>query len=104
MFSTMVSSAVVPPFTVRRNVLQGLALGGVCALGWAGALAHAQTGRTPALLDADAQAWRALSRVGYGPTPELVREGLAKPWRGRRSGCPGDDSGAGIRLLCQRRE
>lgn len=79
MFSTMVSSAVVPPFTVRRNVLQGLALGGVCALGWAGVLAHAQTGRTPALLDADAQAWRALSRVGYGPTPELVRDVATQP-------------------------
>jgi uncharacterized protein (DUF1800 family) len=59
----------------RRTIVKGLALGLVAA-GWASGQAQSDTRApaTPSAAPAAAQMWRAVSRVGYGPTPQLLAE------------------------------
>lgn len=63
MHTASTTSALSTPHLRRRTLLASMGLG---ALGWHSAL-HAQTDSS-----ASPNLWRALSRLGYGPTPSLL--------------------------------
>ena len=67
----------------RRSALLGIGeLGLLAALGRSGpSLAQISLAATPAALSTTQATWRAMSRVGYGPTPALLRslESAASP-------------------------
>lgn len=66
----------------RRTALKTLAAYGASATALIGQTGWAQVPNTPAsatTLSTNAQAWRAMARVGYGPTAALARAVLAAP-------------------------